>query len=59
MSRSILPQSEKPLHWIGSSKRDYLTFPFEVQSDMGYALGLAQLGGKHPDRKSTRLNSSH
>ncbi len=39
---------EKPLHWVGSSKKDYQAFPTEVQDDMGYALGLAQLGGKHP-----------
>jgi phage-related protein len=43
--------AEKPLHWIGSAKRDYLAFPAEVQSDMGYALGLAQLGGRHPHAK--------
>ena len=42
---------EKPLHWVGSSKKDYLSFPEPVQSDMGYALGLAQLGGKHPKAK--------
>ena len=42
---------EKPLHWVGSAKRDYLGFPIEVQSDMGYALGLAQLGTKHPKAK--------
>nr|WP_205957885.1 type II toxin-antitoxin system RelE/ParE family toxin [Paracoccus salipaludis] len=42
---------EKPLHWVGSSKRDFLAFPAPVQSDMGYALGLAQLGGKHPRAK--------
>lgn len=42
---------EKPLHWVGSSKKDYLAFPTEVQDDMGYALGLAQLGGKHPHAK--------
>ncbi len=42
---------EKPLHWVGSSKRDFLAFPAPVQSDMGYALGLAQLGGKHPHAK--------
>ena len=41
----------KPLHWVGSAKKDYLDFPPEVQSDMGYALGLAQLGGKHPKAK--------
>jgi phage-related protein len=30
----------KPLHWVDSAKKDYLDFPDEVQSDMGYALGL-------------------
>jgi len=48
--RSDYP-GEKPLHWVGSSKRDFLAFPEPVQSDMGYALGLAQLGGKHPHAK--------
>lgn len=42
---------EKPLHWVGSAKKDYQAFPAEVQDDMGYALGLAQLGGKHPHAK--------
>ena len=42
---------EKPLHWVASAKKDYLAFPTEVQDDMGYALGLAQLGAKHPSAK--------
>ncbi len=42
---------EKPLHWVGSAKKDYLAFPAEVQGEMGYALGLAQLGAKHPSAK--------
>jgi len=42
---------EKPLHWVASSKRDFLEFPDPVISDMGYALGIAQLGGKHPHAK--------
>ena len=42
---------EKPLHWVASAKKDYQTFPAEVQADMGYALGLAQLGAKHPHAK--------
>jgi phage-related protein len=48
--RSTKP-SEKPVHWVGSSKRDLLSFPKQVISDMGYALGLAQLGGKPPEAK--------
>ncbi|MBI4923124.1 MAG: type II toxin-antitoxin system RelE/ParE family toxin [Devosia nanyangense] len=42
---------DKPVHWIGSSKRDYLAFPDPVQGEMGYALGVAQLGSKHPSAK--------
>jgi len=32
-------------------KNDYLAFPADVQNEMGYALGLAQLGAKHPKAK--------
>jgi phage-related protein len=42
---------EKPLHWVASAKKDYLSFPTEVHDKMGYALGLAQLGAKHPNAK--------
>jgi phage-related protein len=42
---------EKPLHWVASTKKDYMSFPAEVQDEMGYALGLAQLGVKHPNAK--------
>jgi phage-related protein len=42
---------EKPLYWVASAKKDYQAFPDEVQDDMGYALGLAQFGGKHPKAK--------
>jgi phage-related protein len=51
MSRQPLAWREKPLHWIGSSKQDLLAFPGKVVADMGYALGVAQLGGKHPHAK--------
>jgi phage-related protein len=43
--------AETPVHWIGSSKKDFLGFPQAAVSDMGYALGVAQLGGKHPSAK--------
>lgn len=51
MNRLPTLPRERPLHWVGSSKKDYLAFPEPVQYDMGYALGLAQLGGKHPKAK--------
>jgi phage-related protein len=43
---------EKSLHWVSSAKKDFLAFPNDVQNEMGYALGLAQLGAKHPKAKS-------
>jgi phage-related protein len=46
-----LASGEKPLDWVGSSKRDFLTFPAAVQDELGNALGLAQFGGKHPQAK--------
>jgi len=42
---------DKPLHWVGSSKKDLLGFPELVVDDFGYALGLAQLGGMPPSSK--------
>lgn len=42
---------QKPLVWIGSSLDDLKAFPREVQHTMGFALRVAQNGGKHPDAK--------
>lgn len=42
---------EKPLNWVGSSKKDFLAFPAVVKDEMGAALGVAQFGGKHPSAK--------
>jgi phage-related protein len=36
--------SEKPLHWVGSAKKDLLALPDDVIDDFGYALGAVQLG---------------
>lgn len=41
----------KQLAWIGSSKRDLLDFPETVKDLMGFALYVAQAGGKHPSAK--------
>src|SRR5436190_1496619 len=37
--------TEKPLHWIGSAKKDLLAFPETVIDNFGYALGVVQFGG--------------
>ena len=51
MAKPPSARLEKPVHWMGSSKADLLALPDEVVSEMGYALGVAQLGGKHPSAK--------
>ena len=49
--RSRPAKNEKPLHWVGSSKRDLLEFPEEVVDNIGYALGAVQHGGRPPSAK--------
>lgn len=50
MARKLI-KGEKPLDWVGSSKKDFLAFPDPVKDEMGNALGIAQFGGKHPAAK--------
>ncbi len=38
--------ARKQIIWIGSSEKDFLAFPDDVQSDMDDALTFARLGGK-------------
>jgi phage-related protein len=44
--------SLKPVIWIGSSRKDLREFPEPVQDHTGYALYVAQRGGKHRDAKA-------
>lgn len=37
----------KPLHWVGSSKKDLQAMPSDVVDVFGFALHLAQTGEKH------------
>jgi phage-related protein len=49
--RRVPAADEKPLHWVGSAKRDFLSFPASVKDDMGNSLGIAQFGGTAPTAK--------
>ena len=42
----------KPAIWVGSSLKDLREFPEPVQDHMGYALFVAQRGGKHRAAKT-------
>jgi phage-related protein len=44
-------EREEPIHWIGSSLEDLRSFPEDVRRSMGYALHLAETGGKSPAAK--------
>ncbi len=44
----------KPVAWIGSSKAELSRFPEAVKDAMGFALYVAQQGGKHRDAKPLR-----
>ena len=41
----------KPLNWVGSSLADLRDLPDAVQDEVGYALYVAQQGGKHSTAK--------
>jgi phage-related protein len=43
--------SLKPVVWVGSSRKDLKKFPDSVQHQVGYAIYVAQRGGKHRDTK--------
>jgi len=51
VARSPAPR-ERPLHWVGSSKKDLLAFPGQVVDDLGYALSVVQHGGTPPSAKT-------
>jgi phage-related protein len=42
----------KPVVWVASSRKDLRAFPGPVQRHVGYALYVAQRGGKHRDTKT-------
>jgi phage-related protein len=44
----------KPLYWLGSSPGDLRSLPEPVVDTFGYALFLAQAGGRHEQAKPLR-----
>lgn len=46
-----MEEQQKPLFWLGSSKKDLRGLPDEVQDTFGFALHLAQEGKKHEQAK--------
>ena len=46
-----MADQEKPLIWIGSSKKDLLALPISVRKFFGHALHFAQHGDQHDAAK--------
>jgi phage-related protein len=44
----------KPVFWVGNTRAALSGFPEEVKDAMGFALYVAQQGGKHSDAKPLR-----
>lgn len=49
----MLP-TEKPLVWIGSSKKDLMALPARVRKFFGHVLDSAQRGDKHDKAKALK-----
>jgi phage-related protein len=47
----VTGQQQKPLVWIGSSKRDLVALPVPIRKFFGHALDFAQSGDKHEAAK--------
>jgi phage-related protein len=45
---------ERPLIWLGSSKKDLLALPTEVRKFFGHALDFAQRGEQHVAAKALK-----
>jgi phage-related protein len=44
----------KPIHWVGSAKKDLAAFPGRARREVGFALYLAQLGMRAMQVKALR-----
>ena|GEM_PF-834952 len=51
---AVTDRPSTPLVLVGSSERDLRAFPVGAKRVAGYALRLAQQGGKHPDAKALK-----
>lgn len=46
-----MTKQEKPLVWLGSSKKDLMSLPADVRKFFGHALDFAQRGDQHDAAK--------
>src|SRR5580698_10016691 len=46
-----MTEAERPIVWVGSSRRDLRAFPREVRRDIGQSLYAAQQGETDPSAK--------
>jgi phage-related protein len=49
-----MPPQDKPLEWVGSSKKDLMALPADVRRFFGHVLDFAQRGGQHDAAKTLK-----
>jgi phage-related protein len=49
-----MSRDERPIEWIGSSRKDLMQLPAETRKFFGYALHFAQHGEQHPAAKALK-----
>jgi phage-related protein len=54
MAMTATLRTTRPAVWVGSTKANLRTFPEEVKDSIGFALYVAQQGGKHTEAKPLR-----
>ncbi len=50
-NQGVTNHQEKPLAWVGSSKRDLMALPVSVRKFFGHALDFVQRGEQHDAAK--------
>ena len=52
--KMLMSQDERPLLWIGGSRKDLMKLPADVRKLFGYALHVAQRGDQHLGAKALK-----
>ena len=55
-NREITTVRTKPIVWVGTSRSDLSSFSEDVKDAIGYALCIAQRGGKSVDAKPLKAH---
>ncbi len=55
----MIDANAKPVFWVGSARSDLRAFPEEVRTDIGFALWVAQQGGRPAQAKPLSVGDTY